>query len=365
MMRARFIFALLAVLVATPACADWPAEKAQLVAAAEREGELVVYCQPNQAVRAFITKEWENAYPKIKLSLVVIPAPQFQARIRTERGADKFLWDLGFSGSVTGFELAKAGFADPVLPELRDPDVARPEVWGGWDEAFVDLAKQYVLSVQIALKTPVYNALKLSPDKVKAEGLKMLFDPELKDRVVWHDPAIPGGGQQYAIYLRNRLGDAELRRFILDQRVKFVAQQNQVIEALAHGSAWLGLGPGNARVLMEPYVKAGIQADIRGFGNAPELNDVTIGGSTFYVVKNRPHPNATRLFLNWFLTREVQDGFAKATDQNSRRTDVASVADADATPIPGAKYLSPQREEHVEALMDAVRFVGEVRKEAR
>ncbi|HET7552472.1 MAG TPA: hypothetical protein VFK04_14375, partial [Gemmatimonadaceae bacterium] len=94
-------------------------------------------------------------------------------------------------------------------------------------------------------------------------------------------------------------------------------------------------------------------------------NDVTIGGSTFYVVKNRPHPNATRLFLNWFLTREVQDGFAKATDQNSRRTDVPSVADADATPIPGAKYLSPQREEHVEALQDAVRFVTEVRKEMR
>jgi iron(III) transport system substrate-binding protein len=238
-------------------------------------------------------------------------------------------------------------------------------VWGGWDEAFVDLGKQYVFSVQIALKTPVYNALKLAPEKVKAQGLNVLFDPELKDRIVWHDPSIPGGGQQYAIYLRNRLGDDRLRRFILDQRVKFVAQQNQVIEALAHGSAWLGLGPGNARVLIEPYKKAGIAVDIRGFGNAPELNDITIGGSTFYVIKNRPHPNAARLFLNWFLARDVQEGFAKATEQNTRRTDVASVADADGTPVPGAKYLSPQREEHVEALMGAVRFVAEVRKEMR
>jgi iron(III) transport system substrate-binding protein len=364
-MKILFLAATLALAPTIAPAQSWPEERARLVAAAEREGELIVFCQPNQAVRAFVTREWEKAYPKIKLSLAVIPAPQFLARIRTERGAEKFLWDLGFSGSVTGFDLVKAGFADPIVPELRDPDVARPDAWGGWEEAFVDLGKQYVLSVQIALKTPVYNALKLAPEKVKAQGLKVLFDPELKDRVVWHDPAIPGGGQQYAIYLRNRWGDAELRRFILDQRVKFVAQQNQVIEALAHGSAWLGLGPGNARVLLEPYVKAGIPVDIRGFGNAPEVNDITIGGSTFYVIKNRPHPNATRLFLNWFLSREVQEGFAKATEQNTRRTDVPSVADADGTPVPGAKYISPQREEHVEALMDAVRFVGEVRKEMK
>ena len=340
----------------------WPAERERLAAAAAREGELVVFCQPNQAVRAFVTGEWEKAFPAVKLSLAVVPAPQFLARIRTERGAGRYLWDLGFSGSVTGFALTKDGYTDAIPPELIDPDVARPELWGGWDEAFVDLEKRYVFSTSIALKTPVYNALRLAPEKVKALGLEVLFEPELKDRIVWHDPAIPGGGQQYAIYLRNRLGDDVLRRFIVEQKVKFVSAQHEVVEALARGTAFVGLGPGNARVLTEPYVKAGIPIDIRTFGNAPELNDITIGGNTLYVIKNRPHPNATRLFLNWLLSRDVQDGFAKAVEQNSRRADVASVAGADATPVPGAKYLSPQREEHTEAMLKAVEFVGEVRK---
>jgi iron(III) transport system substrate-binding protein len=364
-MRKLLLAIALALLPAFASAQSWPAERARLAAAAEQEGELIVFCQPNQAVRAFVTKEWEAAFPKVKLSLVVIPAPQFLARIRTERGAGKYLWDLGFSGSVTGFTLAKDGFADPILPELKDPQVNNPAAWGGWDEAFVDLAKTYVLSVQIALKTPVYNALKIAPERIKVEGLKIMFAPDLKDKFIWHDPAIAGGGQQYAIYLRNRLGDEGLRRFILDQRVRFVSQQHEVVEALARGTHWIGLGPGNARVLTEPYIKAGVPVELRTFGNAPELNDVTIGGSTFYVIKDRPHPNAARLFLNWFLSRDVQEGFAKATEQNTRRTDVASVADADATPVPGAKYLSPQREEHHEALMSAVAFVGEVRKEMK
>ena len=32
----------------------------------------------------------------------------------------------------------------------------------------------------------------IPPEKLKREGLKILFDPELKDRIIWHDPAIPG-----------------------------------------------------------------------------------------------------------------------------------------------------------------------------
>ena len=343
----------------------WPAERAQLISAAEQEGELLLFSQPNRAARDFLAREWALAFPKIKLSISAFPGDQLQVRMRTERNAGKYLWDLIFTGSTIGFDLVKDGYIDPFLPELRDPDIAKPEIWGGWDEAFVDLDKKNVFSTNVALKSPVYDALKLSPDKVRSAGLKILFDPALKEKIIWHEPNVPGPGAQFAFYLKNRLSDDELRRFIVDQKVSFVAQQNQVIEALARGTAWLGLGPGNSRALIDPYVKAGVNVDIRKFGNAPELNDVTIGGSTLFVVKNRPHPNTTRLFLNWLLSREVQAGFAKATEQNSRRVDVPSVADADGTPVPGAHYVSPQREENVRALDAAVAFVGEVRKSIR
>jgi iron(III) transport system substrate-binding protein len=363
--RAVALAALVALPAATASAQGWPAEKAKLVAAAEAEGEMILFSQPNRAARTFLAEEWAKAYPKIKLSISAFPGQQLEPRMKIERESGKHLWDLVFTGSTIGFDLQRDGFLDPFLDEIKDPDIKRPQIWGGWDEAFVDLEKKYVFSTNVALKSPVYDANKLSPEKVAKEGLKVLFDPALRGKIAWHEPNVPGPGAQFAFYLKRRLSEDQLRRFILDQQVVFMSQQNQVIEALARGTAWLGLGPGNSHALIAPYVKAGVNVDIRKFGPSPELNDVTIGGSTLFVVKNRPHPNATRLFLNWLLSKDVQAGFAKATEQNSRRTDVPSVADADGTPVPGAHYVSPQREENTKALDAAVAFVDQVRKDMK
>ncbi|HEY3918875.1 MAG TPA: extracellular solute-binding protein [Stellaceae bacterium] len=350
--------------VASSRGADWATERASLAAAAAKEGELDLFSQPNLAARTFLAAAWAKAYPQIKLSITATAGSQIVGRVRIERAAQKYLWDVVMTGSTIGFEMAKDGFVDPFLRELRDPAVSDPAIWGGWDQAFVDNAKAYVFSTNLALKSPVYNALKLSPDKVAKEGLQILFDPVLKGKIYWHEPSVPGPGQQFAFYLARRFSEDELRRFIRDQKPVFVADQNQVIDALAHGAAWMGLGPGNSHALLEPYIKAGVPIDLRKFGNAPELNDITLGGSTLWVMKNRPHPNATRLFVNWLLSKAVQEGFAKATEQNSRRSDVPSVADADGTPVPGAHYVAPQEEANMPLMDKALAEVAAIRKSA-
>jgi iron(III) transport system substrate-binding protein len=360
------IVSLIALIPLTPGHAeDWSAERAKLIAAAEQEGEIDFFSQPNLAARNFIAAAWAKDFPNIKLSITATPGAQIVGRVRLERQSGKYLWDLIMTGSVIGFDMVKDGFVDPFAPELSDPAVNDPKIWGGWDEAYVDSANAYVFSPNLALKSPVYNALKLSPDKVKKEGVHILLDPALKGKIYWHDPNVPGPGAQFAFYLARRFSEDELRHFINDQKPVFVTDQNQVIDALAHGTAWLALGPGNSHALMEPYIKAGVPIDLRKFGNAPELNDITLGGSTIWVMKNRPHPNATRLFINWLLSKDIQDGFAKATEQNSRRIDVASVADADGTPVPGAHYVAPQDEANAAALDKAVAEVSEMRKAAQ
>jgi len=362
----KIIAAVLAALpLAAHAAENWPAERQQLVAAAEKEGEIDLFSQPNLAARSFISTEWAKAYPQIKLSLTATEGSQIVGRIRIERQSQKYLWDVIMTGSTIGFAMEKEGFVDPFLPELRDPDVSNPATWGGWDQAFVDNAKTYIFSTNLALKSPVYNALKLAPATVAKEGLQILFDPALKGKIYWHDPNVPGPGAQFAFYLTRRLSEADLKRFITEQKPVFVEDQNQVIDALAHGAAWLALGPGNSHALMEPYIKAGVPIDLRKFGNSPELNDVTLGGSTIWVMKNRPHPHAARLFINWLLSKDVQAGFAKATEQNSRRTDVPSVADADGTPVPGARYVAPQEEKNVPLLEKAIAEVVAIRKAAQ
>jgi ABC-type Fe3+ transport system substrate-binding protein len=56
-----------------------------------------------------------------------------------------------------------------------------------------------------------------------------------------------------------------------------------------------------------------------------------------------PHPNATKVFVNWILTKDVQAKLMVATKLNSRRTDVPPGA-PDRVLRPGIKYLNPQSE---------------------
>ena len=359
----RMIAAGALVLCAGTAHADFKADWAKLVAEAEREGSLTVYAQPNLAAREAVQREWSKAYPKIAISLSVVQANQFIARIRTERAADKFLWDVAYTGHPAGYVLGHEGVLDPVRPELIDPAVNKPELWGGWDEAFVDVAGKYVLSTAYFTAGAFYDARHVSPTEVAKKGLAVMLDSEFKGKVSWHDPQFPGSGQSFAYHFRAKFGDDGLRKLVVDQKVAFPAQQQQVVEAIAHGTAWFGVGP-HVKGLIEPYQKAGIQADVRTFGNSAGSTFASIGGSNLYVFNKRPHPAATRVFVNWLLGKDVQYVLAKDSEQNSRRRDVPAV-DPDTVPLPGVKYESPQREENQGKVQDAVKLVARFRQEAK
>ena len=76
-----------------PGSGDGRPSARQLISAAEQEGELLLFSQPNRAARDFLAREWALAFPKIKLSISAFAGDQLQVRMRTERNAGKYLWD--------------------------------------------------------------------------------------------------------------------------------------------------------------------------------------------------------------------------------------------------------------------------------
>jgi ABC-type Fe3+ transport system substrate-binding protein len=368
---ARFGLSLAAVLAGAMALSpaplraqDWQAQWAKTVAAAEQEGALVLQSQPNQAWRSFVLSEFPKVYPKIKVELSVTREPEFLVRIRTERQAGRYLWDVAVAGGSAGFALAQEGIVDPFLPELIDPSLKDPKLWGGWDQAFLDEAHKYVFSIQGSLIGPFYNALLLAPDKIEGRGLAALLDPQFKGKIVWQEPTINGAGRTQAQLIRAKLGNEGLKKLLFEQSPILVSQINQVLDTLAHGLAWISIGT-QVRSLMEPYTKAGIKTDLRTMGNGPDVTLMTAGGSTVYVFNRRPHPNATRVFLGWLLSRDVQGRLAEAMDQASRRQDVTPTTPPDTIPVPGALYITPQRED-MEAYQDeTTRLIKEWREAGR
>ena len=46
------------------------------------------------------------------------------------------------------------------------------------------------------------------------------------------------------------------------------------------------------------------------------------GSGNITLLKNAPHPNAAKVFLNWFLGPEGQETYSRAMGQGTRRFDV-------------------------------------------
>jgi iron(III) transport system substrate-binding protein len=340
----------LTVVAAAPAFAisDDPEWK-RIVAAAEQEGSLIVNLPPSNTQREFLQAEWPKAFPKIKMEMTSIDASAWMQRVRIERDAGKYLWDVALSGSVTTFSMKNAGFVDPMVPEFVLADVKDPKTWGGWDQVFYDQERKYVFAMQNFLKMPFFNAKHLDPARVKAMGRKIFLDPSLKGKIVWHDPLIPGSGESFAPVFRDLLGDAGLKTFVTEQ-VVFLPNMMDMVDKMARGQYTIGMGPVMTGLLVR-YKKAGLDIDIRALGNTPEFAAYSnTGGSNMVVLNKRPHPNATKVFVNWILSKDIAARLAKVMGQDSTRDDIPAQVNADEQRVRGAKYLEPQREEQADAL---------------
>ena len=324
---------------------DAKAEWDKALAAAKKEGEMVMVISAGAAQREFLAREWAKAFPDISLSMSTIPGPQLMPRLNLERQSGKFLWDVVMTGSENAFRMRDAGFVDPVVPELILPDVKDPKTWGGWDAAFMDREHKYVFASRANLKLPYFNAKLLDPAKVKRLGSKIFLDPQLKGKVIWHDPLLPGSGRTFAPVMLQVLGEEGLRKFVTEQ-VVFTPNQSDAVERLVRGQFLIGMGP-IITGLLDPYTKAGLDLDIRALGNTPEFGAyLNSGGSNTVVVKDRPHPNAARLFMNWHLSKDVATAMSKEIGEDTRRTDVPEQAPPDERTAPGVKYWEAQREEY-------------------
>jgi ABC-type Fe3+ transport system substrate-binding protein len=344
------------VLRAQGASPEW--DKA--VAAAEKEESVIINIPAGNALRDFLVGEWPKTFPKISLVTNSIEEATWIARVRLERQSGKYLWDASMSGSVTAYTMKNDGVTVPIVPELILADVNDPKIWGGWDRVLWDNEHRYVMATQNFLKMPFYNAKLLPAEKVKVEGTKVFLDPILKKKVIWNDPLIPGSGETFALVMRKLLGDDGLRTFIENQ-VVFTANMMDLVDKMARGQYAMSLGP-TMDALLKRYKDAGLDFDIRPLGNTPELGAYSnSGGSNLILMKDAPHPNAMKVFVNWMLSKDITTRLAKAQNQDTNRADVPSQLPANEQALPGVHYVEPQRESSVVELHESHDLIRQIR----
>ena len=338
---------------------DWKAEWDKTVAAAKQEGALIVDVTSNPSWSRYISERWAKDYPEIKMSVSGIDTSAFIMRIRQERSAGKFLWDASAAGVSGPLVMYKEGILDPLPPEFILPEVKDEKVWGSWQDAFFDKPKKYLFAIGAYLKTPFYNAKIVPPEKMRTLKLEALMDPEYQGKVYWHAPWVRGSGRSFGWMLYRVWGEDKLARFIKDQKVVFLASQNEVVERMARGQMAMGIGPA-FQGMLEPFKTAGVTFDVRPFGNTPDVAEMAPGGFNLNIYNKRPHPNATRVFVNWILSKDVIAGLSQAVNLTLRRQDVESPEAPEYRPLKGVRYTQAQTEEHEEGGIKAVEFIERV-----
>ncbi len=285
------------------------------VEAAKKEGKLVAAIPASAELRRAITEVFPKQYPGIELDLSASRGPSNAGKIAAEHAAGVRYFDLLISGTSTPFNLLKAGILEPIEPLLMLPEVRDPARWFG-GHVWLDNAKKYIYAFQVYQSENIWhNATMMKPEEARSYDDLLL--PKFKGKIGILDPRSPGAGTAtWAFFLKTK-GEEWLRK-LAAQDMFLSRDQRQLADSLAKGKVAITIGL--TYYTFAPFLKAGLP--VKPLPDMKEGTYTSCGSSATSIVKNSPHPNATKVFVNWLFSKEGQEIYGKAMGQATRRLDV-------------------------------------------
>ena len=293
---------------------DWNA----VVEAAKREGVLAISSHAGSGYEKYL-EEVKKALPEIRVEGTNMRASDFTARVVTEQKNGSYLWDVHM-GPVSNIYtvMTPAGGLDPIKPYLDalPAELKDNSVWAGGFELYTDPANPVTLITQLAESGGVYVNRELVPEGInKPEDL---LDPKWKGKIAVYDPTVSNGGSMSLSGLQATKGTEFVKKLIIDNDARYVETARQLTEWIAQGRYPIAFGADDT--YLAELKQQGVGAKVE---RNKEFATYALA-SGISVLKNAPHPNAVKLYLNWALSREGQDAWARlaSVDSSSRRLDV-------------------------------------------
>lgn len=331
------LFALLALTsFAQAQTANWQKDWDETVAAAKKEGTVVVLGQPSPAMRNEIIPKFTERYG-IKVEHIAGQSSTTVGKVRTERAAGIYSVDVFMSNGGTSISVLYAEkMIDPLKPMLVLPEVTDASKWKGGVIPFADPEKQYLL----LMFRSVDSHMVVNQDYVKPEEMrhvKDLLNPKWKGKIATEDPAAGGGaGAGSAAHFYTQLGPDFVKQLYIGQQAIVQRDRRQLSDWLARGSAPICLTChiDDMRALVNEGYKLVELFELEGIQNR-----VTPAPSLLSVANKAPHPNAAKVFVNWMAGKEALELYSKNAQAATMRTDTdESFLDPRVIPRPGVQY---------------------------
>ena len=281
----------------------WQLEWQKTVEAAKKEGQLSLY-GGQEITHPDILAAFNKEFPFIKVTTVAGRAGDLMARITAERRADKFLADVMASGPNGPRTLYLAKVLDPIAPTFILPEVTDASKWYGGKHWYADPENQVIFMFE---GTIISTGLSYNTKMVAAGEIKSyadLLNSKWKGKLLSSDPRGAATPTPILIlYYKAGLGPEFLRRFYTETEITLFRDRRQ-------GTNWLAAGKFPVCLLCRDIDKAkqqGLPVEEIAPDQLKEGGAVGGGGSSVIVLINRaPHPNAAKVFINWYLSRKGQ-----------------------------------------------------------
>ncbi len=305
------------------------------MAGAKKEGRVVVATSPDPVMREIAAKF--KARFGITLEHLAGSSSQLAARLQSERQAainsvDVFLGGIQTVANV----LYPQKMLDPLKPSLMLPEVVESKKWKKGRPWFVDPEEMYVLRVY----STITGLLHINTDHVKPGELSKAADllrPKWRGKIATEDPTVAGSGSNTAARIYLQMGEEFVRRLYLDQKLMITRERRQLTDWLARGTYPIAFGAQSSDV--EQMRKDGFPLkEIYGFADMPPA---LTGSPWLLTLMNKaPHPNAARIFVNWIVSKEGLEIYARAEGRAALRTDTdESFIPPEQVPKPGVDYF--------------------------
>ena len=280
----------LALLCASRPCSAEVVGWDNIITAAKAEGGLVLYTALLGAPSTkAIAKAFEAKYG-IPVQVLEARASELRERIRVEQSAGRYLGDVMFNSENQALILSAEDKS--IVPHEPVPNAE------GLTEPFRDDGlKAPVMTINYALL--VNN--RLVPPGEEPKSWRDLTDPKWKSKILSDDMRAVGGGYVLFYVTEEKLGKA-YHEALARQDIRFTRDQREAARRVARGE-------------MAIYMPFSL-GDLQSLKGLPVRTVMPAEGAPYVLyaaaaMKNAPHPNAARLYIDFTMSEEVQRIFAQ------------------------------------------------------
>ena len=282
----------LGALAAPPAAAEPYRPDPALVAAAQKEGQVLIYTTliVDQIVRPLI-KTFQSQVPGIDVKFVRADSIGLVVRLTNEARANRTQADIWHLVDGVG-SLFETGIAAPLdLPSAK-----------GLPATYADPNRRWV-ATNLAVRSLAHNTTLIPPAQAP-RSYGDLIDPRFKGKFAWNPNSVSSAYGFIGTVLKHmgeEKGVAYLRELAKQQITPVPMSIRAVLDRVIAGEYAMGLEMNGTHT----HISAAMGAPVAWVPLDPVSMTLQAAGIT----AKAPHPNAARLFLDFMISRAGQEVF--------------------------------------------------------